>query len=254
MLPLLLPLLIVLANDKRIMGRYANSPLFNLFSGAVLVFPSRSSPWLSLRRFSFPGYSAATSRRLASSRVGGFGVRAEENKPDLAQRRSIPVVSDDFVEHDLGTFRQRKASDPGANRREGNRPQAALSGDFEAAARRAAQALGAGPAPHRMLAACMTKRAVRLPPLVMAALPTSMRGRPTGTPPGSEARLPARLLQPPPPPNSRSSFAAFTMASTSCCVRSPWRTSTVSPSVLQVKPSAEPARPSTPSAPRPRCG
>jgi Mn2+/Fe2+ NRAMP family transporter len=33
-----LPLLIVLANDKRIMGRYANSPLFNLFSGVVLVF------------------------------------------------------------------------------------------------------------------------------------------------------------------------------------------------------------------------
>lgn len=38
MLPLLLPLLIVLANDKRIMGRYANSPLFNLFTGVVLVF------------------------------------------------------------------------------------------------------------------------------------------------------------------------------------------------------------------------
>jgi len=38
MLPLLLPLLILLANDKRIMGSYANSPLFNLFSGAVLVF------------------------------------------------------------------------------------------------------------------------------------------------------------------------------------------------------------------------
>jgi len=38
MLPLLLPLLILLANDKRIMGRYANSPLFNLFAGVVLVF------------------------------------------------------------------------------------------------------------------------------------------------------------------------------------------------------------------------
>jgi Mn2+/Fe2+ NRAMP family transporter len=38
MLPLLLPLLILLANDKRIMGSYANSPLFNLFSGVVLVF------------------------------------------------------------------------------------------------------------------------------------------------------------------------------------------------------------------------
>ena len=38
LLPLLLPLLIVLANDKRIMGRYANSPIFNLFSGVVLVF------------------------------------------------------------------------------------------------------------------------------------------------------------------------------------------------------------------------
>ena len=38
LLPLLLPLLILLANDKRIMGRYANSPLFNVFSGAVMVF------------------------------------------------------------------------------------------------------------------------------------------------------------------------------------------------------------------------
>jgi len=38
MLPLLLPLLILLANDKRIMGRYANSPLFNVFAGLVLVF------------------------------------------------------------------------------------------------------------------------------------------------------------------------------------------------------------------------
>jgi len=38
MLPLLLPLLILLANDKRIMGRYANSPLFNLFSGLVMMF------------------------------------------------------------------------------------------------------------------------------------------------------------------------------------------------------------------------
>ncbi len=38
LLPLLLPLLILLANDKRIMGRYANSPLFNVFSGVVMVF------------------------------------------------------------------------------------------------------------------------------------------------------------------------------------------------------------------------
>jgi Mn2+/Fe2+ NRAMP family transporter len=40
MLPLLLPILMLLANDKRIMGRYANSRLFNLFSGAVFVFLS----------------------------------------------------------------------------------------------------------------------------------------------------------------------------------------------------------------------
>lgn len=40
MLPLLLPILIVLANDKRIMGRYANTPLFNVFSGVVLAFLS----------------------------------------------------------------------------------------------------------------------------------------------------------------------------------------------------------------------
>src|SRR5438270_7178365 len=40
MLPLLLPILMVLAIDKRIMGRYANTPLFNVFSGVVLVFLS----------------------------------------------------------------------------------------------------------------------------------------------------------------------------------------------------------------------
>ena len=40
MLPLLLPILILLANDKRIMGRYANTPLFNVFSGVVFVFLS----------------------------------------------------------------------------------------------------------------------------------------------------------------------------------------------------------------------
>jgi NRAMP (natural resistance-associated macrophage protein)-like metal ion transporter len=38
MLPLLVPILILLASDKRIMGRYANTPLFNVFSGVVLVF------------------------------------------------------------------------------------------------------------------------------------------------------------------------------------------------------------------------
>jgi NRAMP (natural resistance-associated macrophage protein)-like metal ion transporter len=38
MLPLLLPILLLLANDKRIMGRYANTRLFNIFSGVVLVF------------------------------------------------------------------------------------------------------------------------------------------------------------------------------------------------------------------------
>jgi NRAMP (natural resistance-associated macrophage protein)-like metal ion transporter len=40
MLPLLLPILMLLANDKRIMGRYANGRLFNVFSGAVFVFLS----------------------------------------------------------------------------------------------------------------------------------------------------------------------------------------------------------------------
>lgn len=40
MLPLLIPILMLLANDKRIMGRYANRPLFNVFSGLVLVFLS----------------------------------------------------------------------------------------------------------------------------------------------------------------------------------------------------------------------
>ena len=40
LLPLLLPILIVLASDKRIMGRYANTRLFNVASGAVFVFLS----------------------------------------------------------------------------------------------------------------------------------------------------------------------------------------------------------------------
>lgn len=38
MLPLLLPILMLLANDKRVMGRYANTPIFNVFAGVVLVF------------------------------------------------------------------------------------------------------------------------------------------------------------------------------------------------------------------------
>ena len=40
MLPLLLPILILLANDKRIMGRYVNGRFGNLLSGAVLLFLS----------------------------------------------------------------------------------------------------------------------------------------------------------------------------------------------------------------------
>ena len=40
LLPLLLPILILLASDKRIMGRYANTRLFNLISGMVFVFLS----------------------------------------------------------------------------------------------------------------------------------------------------------------------------------------------------------------------
>jgi Mn2+/Fe2+ NRAMP family transporter len=40
MLPLLLPILILLANDKRVMGRYANTPIFNAFSAVVLIFLS----------------------------------------------------------------------------------------------------------------------------------------------------------------------------------------------------------------------
>ncbi|TMD40255.1 MAG: divalent metal cation transporter [Chloroflexi bacterium] len=40
MLPLLLPILMLLANDKRVMGRYANTRLFNVFSTLVLIFLS----------------------------------------------------------------------------------------------------------------------------------------------------------------------------------------------------------------------
>jgi Mn2+/Fe2+ NRAMP family transporter len=38
LLPLLLPLLILLANDRRILGRYANGPFTNVLSGAVFIF------------------------------------------------------------------------------------------------------------------------------------------------------------------------------------------------------------------------
>ena len=37
LLPLLLPLLLILVNDRRIMGRYANGPLANVLGGVVLV-------------------------------------------------------------------------------------------------------------------------------------------------------------------------------------------------------------------------
>src|SRR5713226_7632055 len=83
-----------------------------------------------------------------------------------------------------------------------------------------------------MLAAWMTKRALNLPPPVMAASPTSM---------GLIARHSAWICGPPafaiapatPPPSSRSLLAALTMASTSCCVRSPCRISTVRPAACQ---------------------
>jgi Mn2+/Fe2+ NRAMP family transporter len=38
MLPLLLPVLIILANDKRMLGRFRNGPLANALSGVVFVF------------------------------------------------------------------------------------------------------------------------------------------------------------------------------------------------------------------------
>ena len=38
MLPLLLPLLLILVNDKRVMGRYINGPFANVLSGLVFVF------------------------------------------------------------------------------------------------------------------------------------------------------------------------------------------------------------------------
>ena len=38
MLPLLLPLMVILANDQRIMGRFRNGPATNILSGAVFLF------------------------------------------------------------------------------------------------------------------------------------------------------------------------------------------------------------------------
>ncbi|HEV2013989.1 MAG TPA: Nramp family divalent metal transporter [Candidatus Dormibacteraeota bacterium] len=54
MLPLLLPILMLLANDKRVMGRYANTPLFNIFSGIVFIFLSLVTLAF-LASFFFPG-------------------------------------------------------------------------------------------------------------------------------------------------------------------------------------------------------
>jgi NRAMP (natural resistance-associated macrophage protein)-like metal ion transporter len=53
MLPLLLPILMLLANDKRVMGRYANGPIFNVFCGLVLVFLSLMTATF-LASFFFP--------------------------------------------------------------------------------------------------------------------------------------------------------------------------------------------------------
>src|ERR1700674_46184 len=87
--------------------------------------------------------------------------------------------------------------------------------------------------PNRMLAAWMTKRAFNVPPPVMAASPTS-----TGPSLRHSAWIcgpPARAIAPAtPPPNSRSLLAALTMASTSCCVRSPCKISTVRPPACQL--------------------
>jgi Mn2+/Fe2+ NRAMP family transporter len=38
MLPLLLPVLIILANDKRVLGRYRNGVAANILAGAVFLF------------------------------------------------------------------------------------------------------------------------------------------------------------------------------------------------------------------------
>jgi NRAMP (natural resistance-associated macrophage protein)-like metal ion transporter len=54
MLPLLLPILMLLANDKRVMGRYANSRVFNSFSIVVLIFLSLMT-LVFLASFFFPG-------------------------------------------------------------------------------------------------------------------------------------------------------------------------------------------------------
>jgi Mn2+/Fe2+ NRAMP family transporter len=54
MLPLLLPILMILANDKRVMGRYANRPIFNVFSSLVLIFLSLMTGAF-LASFFFPG-------------------------------------------------------------------------------------------------------------------------------------------------------------------------------------------------------
>jgi NRAMP (natural resistance-associated macrophage protein)-like metal ion transporter len=53
LLPLLLPLLLILVNDRRIMGRYANGPLANVLGGVVLVFLTLVTA-LFLASFFFP--------------------------------------------------------------------------------------------------------------------------------------------------------------------------------------------------------
>src|SRR6202045_3952369 len=82
-------------------------------------------------------------RLLAES---GFGLRAEEDKPDLTDAGWGPAMSHDFLEHDPRALLQRKTRDPSADRWEGDGPQAAQVGDLEAAAGGAAQAVSAGPA------------------------------------------------------------------------------------------------------------
>src|ERR1700680_4696942 len=80
----------------------------------------------------------------------GFRIPTKEHEPDLLNGCRTATVLDHLAKHDPCALIQWEAGDAGAHRREGDRPQAALVGDLEAAAGRAAQAVGAGPStqPH----------------------------------------------------------------------------------------------------------
>src|SRR3990167_541053 len=151
--------------------------------------------------------------------AGGF---VKEDKVDLFQTAlSAFKMLKHGCYHQLRTLTYGETGHAGANGRKGNCLQLLLVGpqsEFLVDSTSASLVVR-GPL-SAILAACITYRAFRLPPLVMTASPMGMG--PILLHSSWIEGPPFRLIAPAtPPPSIRSLFAAFTMASTSISVRSP---------------------------------